>query len=280
MRAKLIFRHWPRGVGSAAKLGTAARIGAGFASIRTTPLWRGHCPGRWGTRRDTDVGSQEVRFGARRTREGSSRTRCIVGRLPRGGGRRVRQQQQQQQQRRWRQRAGRSPAPRSSTRRRWTARPRARSTTATGKDTNGAAHQIVAHLQQEVREPGLQGRADRVPGLRRPAARAVHPAPAGQVRRLRRLLSDVIWTAEFASQKWLYDMTPYVDKAKDKYIDAPLETVHYGGKYWGAPASSDAAFIFYRTDKGPASRRRPGRRSTPRPRRAAASSTRARRTRA
>ena len=60
----------------------------------------------------------------------------------------------------------------------------------------------------------------------------------------------MIWTAEFASQKWLYDMTPYIEKAKDKYIAAPLETVHYGGKYWGAPASSDAAFIFYRTDKG------------------------------
>src|SRR3954454_1682359 len=24
--------------------------------------------------------------------------------------------------------------------------------------------------------------------------------------------SDVVWTAEFASQKWLYDMTPYVNK--------------------------------------------------------------------
>ncbi len=23
--------------------------------------------------------------------------------------------------------------------------------------------------------------------------------------------SDVIWTAEFAVQKWLYDMTPYVE---------------------------------------------------------------------
>ena len=25
--------------------------------------------------------------------------------------------------------------------------------------------------------------------------------------------------------------------------------MHYGGKYWGVPASSDAAFLFYRTDK-------------------------------
>src|SRR3954451_11612843 len=61
--------------------------------------------------------------------------------------------------------------------------------------------------------------------------------------------SDVIWTAEFASQKWLYDMTPYIQKAKSKFIAAPLETVHYSGKYWGVPSSSDAAFIFYRTDK-------------------------------
>jgi multiple sugar transport system substrate-binding protein len=61
--------------------------------------------------------------------------------------------------------------------------------------------------------------------------------------------SDVIWTAEFASQKWLYDLTPYINKARSKYIPAPLQTVHYGGKYWGVPETSDAGFIFYRTDK-------------------------------
>jgi multiple sugar transport system substrate-binding protein len=63
--------------------------------------------------------------------------------------------------------------------------------------------------------------------------------------------SDVIWTAEFASQKWLYDLTPYVNQARSKYIAAPLETVHYGGKYWGVPETSDAAFLFYRPDKTP-----------------------------
>jgi multiple sugar transport system substrate-binding protein len=62
--------------------------------------------------------------------------------------------------------------------------------------------------------------------------------------------SDVIWTAEFASQKWLYDLTPYINAQRSKYIAAPLETVHYGGKYWGVPETSDAAFLFYRTDKG------------------------------
>ena len=61
--------------------------------------------------------------------------------------------------------------------------------------------------------------------------------------------SDVIWTAEFASQKWLYDLSPFVEKIKDKLIPATLETVTYDGKFWGVPRTSDAAFLYYRTDK-------------------------------
>jgi multiple sugar transport system substrate-binding protein len=61
--------------------------------------------------------------------------------------------------------------------------------------------------------------------------------------------SDVIWTAEFASQKWLYDMTPYISKIQSKFIGAPLAAMHYGGKYWGVPFASDAAFIYYRADQ-------------------------------
>ena len=38
--------------------------------------------------------------------------------------------------------------------------------------------------------------------------------------------SDVIWTAEFASQKWLYDMTEYVEAKKDQYIPATLDDDH------------------------------------------------------
>ena len=61
--------------------------------------------------------------------------------------------------------------------------------------------------------------------------------------------ADVIWTAEFASQKWLYDMSEYVEKKKDQYIPATLATVTYDGKYWGSPRTSDAAFLYYHTDK-------------------------------
>ena len=61
--------------------------------------------------------------------------------------------------------------------------------------------------------------------------------------------ADVIWTAEFASQKWLYDMTPYMEDKKAEYIEAPVETVTYDGKIWGVPETSDAGLLYYNTDK-------------------------------
>ncbi len=63
--------------------------------------------------------------------------------------------------------------------------------------------------------------------------------------------ADVIWTAEFASQKWLYDLTPFIEEKqlKDKLIPATLETVTYDEKVWGIPRTSDAAFLYYRTDQ-------------------------------
>jgi multiple sugar transport system substrate-binding protein len=61
--------------------------------------------------------------------------------------------------------------------------------------------------------------------------------------------SDVIWTAEFASQKWIYDMSPYVETRKDDLIPATLETVTYDGKTWGMPQQTDSAFLYYRTDQ-------------------------------
>jgi multiple sugar transport system substrate-binding protein len=61
--------------------------------------------------------------------------------------------------------------------------------------------------------------------------------------------SDVIWTAEFASQKWLYDMTPYVEKRKSEFIQAPIQTVTYEGKQWGVPETTDAGFLYYNDEK-------------------------------
>jgi multiple sugar transport system substrate-binding protein len=60
---------------------------------------------------------------------------------------------------------------------------------------------------------------------------------------------DVVWTAEFASQKWLYDMTPYVESRKDEFVPSTLESVNYEGKFWGVPRVTDSGFLYYRTDQ-------------------------------
>src|SRR3954453_17080088 len=62
-------------------------------------------------------------------------------------------------------------------------------------------------------------------------------------------LADVIWTAEFAQQKWLLDMSDYVNERKADFIPSTLETIHYQGRYFGVPQATDSAFMYYRDDK-------------------------------
>jgi multiple sugar transport system substrate-binding protein len=61
--------------------------------------------------------------------------------------------------------------------------------------------------------------------------------------------SDVIWTAEFAVQKWLYDMTPYVESREDEFIPSTFDTATYQDKVWGVPHKTNAGFLYYRTDQ-------------------------------
>ena len=61
--------------------------------------------------------------------------------------------------------------------------------------------------------------------------------------------SDVIWTAEFATQKWLYEMSPYIESRENEFVKSTFDTVRYGGGRWGVPFSTDAAFLYYRSDR-------------------------------
>jgi multiple sugar transport system substrate-binding protein len=61
---------------------------------------------------------------------------------------------------------------------------------------------------------------------------------------------DVTWTAEFATQKWLLDMTDYVKRRKGEFIPATLATVRFDGeKDWAVPKQADAGFLYYRSDQ-------------------------------
>jgi multiple sugar transport system substrate-binding protein len=61
--------------------------------------------------------------------------------------------------------------------------------------------------------------------------------------------SDIIWTAEFAGQGWLYDLTPYVKSRASEYIPSTLQTTVYEGKNWAVPFGTNAGLFYYRTDK-------------------------------
>jgi trehalose/maltose transport system substrate-binding protein len=119
----------------------------------------------------------------------------------------------------------------------------------TGKDTTGAKTKSVADFNQRFASEGLRAKllefstsADeqRTQFVQRAEARS----PECDV-----FFSDVIWTAEFASQNWVYDVTQYVQKRRAEFIRSTLETAHYGNRYWGVPKDTNAAFLFYRSDQ-------------------------------
>lgn len=67
--------------------------------------------------------------------------------------------------------------------------------------------------------------------------------------------SDVVWTADFASQGWLHDLSNYVENRRREFVPAMLDTVSFEDRTWGVPAQVDAGLLYYRkstVDKPPA----------------------------
>ena len=60
---------------------------------------------------------------------------------------------------------------------------------------------------------------------------------------------DVIWTAEYAAQGWLKDVSDYMSQNGDQFIKSTVDTTNYEGKNWAVPFNSNAGFIYYRTDE-------------------------------
>jgi len=119
----------------------------------------------------------------------------------------------------------------------------------TGKDTSGAQAQSVKDFNKEFGSQGVTAKL-----LEFPEAADEQRNQFIQRQRAKSgdcdiFYADVIWTAEFASQKWLYDMTPYVQEREKEFIPATFESVKYEGKFFGVPKQTDAAFIYRRTDK-------------------------------
>ncbi|SFL91552.1 carbohydrate ABC transporter substrate-binding protein, CUT1 family [Nitrosomonas nitrosa] len=61
---------------------------------------------------------------------------------------------------------------------------------------------------------------------------------------------DVIWTAEFAQAKWILPWTGHVaEQAKAGRLAAPLQSATYQNQLWGAPFTTNAQLLWYRTDR-------------------------------
>src|SRR5918994_7363727 len=61
--------------------------------------------------------------------------------------------------------------------------------------------------------------------------------------------TDVIWTAEYAAQNWLLDVSDFISQNGDKFIKSTVDTTEYEGKNYAVPFNSNAGFIYYRTDE-------------------------------
>lgn len=60
---------------------------------------------------------------------------------------------------------------------------------------------------------------------------------------------DVIWTAQFAANDWIVDVSDrFPESEQKKYLPAPIQSLTYDGKIWGKPWFTDAGMLYYRKD--------------------------------
>jgi len=119
----------------------------------------------------------------------------------------------------------------------------------TGKDTTGETKEWRRLFNEKYADQGLQAKVIEFPASADEQRTQFIQRQEAKASDCDVFRSDVIWTAEFASQGWIYDLTPYVESIKDRFIPAPLETATYEGKIWGSPQYTNSALIYYRTDK-------------------------------
>jgi multiple sugar transport system substrate-binding protein len=116
-----------------------------------------------------------------------------------------------------------------------------------GKDTTGAFSQVVslynkAHPSVHVKLLELPTSADaqRTQLVQRQQAKSSECDVLGM---------DVVWTAEFAAQGWLKDVTPAIQARASAFIPSTLKTAQINGKYWAVPFNTNAGLLYYNKSK-------------------------------
>jgi multiple sugar transport system substrate-binding protein len=118
-------------------------------------------------------------------------------------------------------------------------------TLATGKDTSGNMQKLVDkwnadHPNEKVRIVELPESAD---GQRQQMVQnAQVKSDAFSVLNL-----DVVWTAEFAANRWVQEL-PADTVELDKFLAPAVSTAKYRDKLYAVPMFSDGGMLFYRKD--------------------------------
>jgi multiple sugar transport system substrate-binding protein len=124
-----------------------------------------------------------------------------------------------------------------------------RVTYCTGKDTTGETKDWSKRFNAKYKAQGLSVRILEFPASADEQRQQFVQRQEARDAECDVFRSDVIWTAEFASQGWLYDMSPYVNRIKSRMLAPAIETATYDGRVWGVPSYTNAALLYYRKDK-------------------------------
>lgn len=118
-------------------------------------------------------------------------------------------------------------------------------TFATGKDTSGNLQKLVEawnaqHPNEKVRVIELPESADAQ--RQQMVQNATVKSDAYSVLNL-----DVVWTAEFAANRWVVEL-PEDKFGLDKFLEPAVSTAKYRDKLYAVPSTSDGGLLYYRKD--------------------------------
>jgi multiple sugar transport system substrate-binding protein len=116
---------------------------------------------------------------------------------------------------------------------------------ATGKDTSGNMQKLVdewnaAHPDEEVTITELPESAD-------DQRDAMIRNAQAESKEFTILNLDVVWTAEFAANRWVVEL-PQDQFELDKFLEPAVNTAKYRDKLYAVPVYSDGGLLYYRKD--------------------------------
>ena len=117
-----------------------------------------------------------------------------------------------------------------------------------GKDTSGTFGPAVKKFNKE--NPDLKAKLSELPEAADEQRTQLVQRQRAKSPECDVLGLDVIWTAEFAAQGWISDLTDALGEREDEFIASTVDSARYADKLWAFPYNTNAGFLYYRTDKG------------------------------